>query len=113
MDQWHADEEVSWIAVEAGAWVNNGGDGGFQAGTTPAQGAIWEYVALHANSGNDHAVMTHVQTTHDPHFVKTRQQAVTKDGFEVMLEQTGQSSEVGDINNDSTRVLLWPPPGDP
>ena len=44
--------------------------------------------------------MTHVQTTHDPHFVKTRQQAVTKDGFEVMLEQTGQSSEVGDINND-------------
>ena len=100
LDQWHADEEVSWIAVEAGAWVNNAGDGGFQAGTTPAQGAIWEYVALHANSGNDHAIMTHVQTTHDPHFVKTRQQAVTKDGFEVMLEQTGQSSEVGDINDD-------------
>ena len=37
LDQWHADEQVSWIAVEAGAWVNNEGTGGFQAGTAAAE----------------------------------------------------------------------------
>jgi hypothetical protein len=88
-------EDVSWIAVEAGAWVNNEGTGGFQAGTAAAQGAVWETIKYHANSGRDHAVMTHVQTIHDPHFVKTRQQSVDQDGFQVMLEQIGQSSEVG------------------
>ena len=72
LDQWHMDEEVAWVAVEAGAWLNNAGDGGFQAGTTPAQGAVWESVRFHANSGRDHAVLTHVQTTHDPHFVKSK-----------------------------------------
>jgi hypothetical protein len=99
LDQWHADEQVSWIAVEAGAWVNNEGTGGFQAGTAAAQGGVWETVHFHANSGNDHAVMTHVQTTHDPHFVKTRQQSIDQDGFQVMLEQTGLSAQ---INADGT-----------
>jgi len=47
--------------------------------------------------------MTHVQTTHDPHFVKTRQQSIDQDGFQVMLEQTGLSAEInadGSINQD-------------
>ena len=94
LDQWHVNEDVSWIAVEAGAWVNNEGTGGFQAGTAAAQGAVWETIKYHANSGRDHAVMTHVQTTHDPHFVKTRQQSVDQDGFQVMLEQIGKAGWV-------------------
>ena len=44
LDQWHADETVSWVAVEAGVWLNNVGNGGFQAGVAAAQGAIWETV---------------------------------------------------------------------
>ena len=60
LDQWHADEEVSWIAVESGAWVDNEGTGGFQAGHVSAQGGMWESVRYHVDF-DDMAVMTHVQ----------------------------------------------------
>ena len=60
------DEQVSWIALEAGAWLNNEGTGGFQAGTAAAQGGVWESVRYHNNFGTDHAVMTHVRKCSRP-----------------------------------------------
>ena len=40
LDQWHANEEVAWLAFEAGNYISNEGLE-FQVGNLPVQGGAW------------------------------------------------------------------------
>jgi hypothetical protein len=92
LDQWHVNEEVSWMVMEAGSYVSNE-RAQFQAGTSTAQGGAWEQVNFHNSFPRvTPVVLSHVQTTHDAHFVKTRQQNANRNGFAVTLEQIGGSN---------------------
>jgi hypothetical protein len=80
--------------MEAGSYVANGGSS-FQVGTVGAQGSAWESAHFYKDFSGVPAVITHVQSTHDPHFVKTRQRSSDKSGFQVALEREGSRAASG------------------
>jgi hypothetical protein len=104
LDQWHVNEDVSWMVMEEGSYVANE-RAQFQAGTATAQGGNWEQITFHNSFPRvTPVVLSHVQTTHDPHFVKTRQQNANRNGFSVRLEQIGS---VDGAHIHGTETIGW------
>lgn len=102
LDQWHADEQVAWIVMEAGSYVTNEKNR-FQAGTVAAQGSQFETARFHHGFHQVPAVITHVQSTNDPNFVKTRQQSAGRRDFQVALERDGGDG----INGHGLETVGW------
>ena len=77
----------------------------FQVGQLAVQGGAWETARFHRNfaQGSQPVVITHVQTTNDPTYVKTRQQQSDNTGFQVTLEEIG-SSDFGFADDGSARA---------
>lgn len=101
LDQWHANEEVAWLAFEEGSYLTTEGLE-FQAGSSSAHGGGFEQIRFH-NAFNRVVVpivLAHVQTTHDPHWVKVRVRDVARNGFAAALEQQGAPDV--NVHNDQT-----------
>ena len=88
-DGWHITEEVSYVVLEAGRWMLEGGAllevGTLNTSRLTSQG--WENVAFDQAFGQVSATLSQVQTFNGPDFVRTRQQDVGPDGFRVALEE--------------------------
>ncbi|MDJ0598791.1 MAG: S8 family serine peptidase [Crocosphaera sp.] len=86
---YHTTESFSFLVVESGIWE-------FSDGTIIEVGNIntdkittstWEGINFKHNFTNTPVVLTQVQTDNDPTFVRTRQKNITKNGFNVALEE--------------------------
>ena len=110
LDQWHANEEVAWLAFDEGSYVTNEGLE-FQVGSSAAHGGSFEQIRFHNsfNNGVTPVVLAHVQTTHDPHWVKVRMRNSDRAGFEVALEQQGSNAVHGGGGGErhGTEMIGW------
>lgn len=110
LDQWHADEEVAWLAFDEGSYTTNEGLE-FQVGSSAAHGGSFEEIRFHNafNQGVTPVVLAHVQTTHDPHWVKVRMRNADRAGFEVALEQQGSDAVAGGSGGErhGTEMIGW------
>lgn len=85
------------MAFEAGNYITNEGLS-FQVGNLPVQGGAFETARFHRPfaKGVVPVVISHVQTTNDWPFVKTRHSSADNAGFNVALEEVGDSFFCGD-----------------
>jgi YD repeat-containing protein len=105
----HTTEAVSYVVLEAGSWTLPDGTR-LAVGTTDTSATVgesieadqWAHVALGSPFGATPVVVSQVQTEHDPHYVKTRQQNVTPLGFDVALEEEG-----GKMTPHSSETIGW------
>ena len=113
LDQWHAAEEVAWLAFESGNYISNEGLE-FQVGNLPVQGGAWETARFHRpfDDGVEPVVISHVQTVNDWPYVKTRQMSSDNTGFMVSLEEVGDSNFCGgDVPPAQQQYGQQTPPG--
>jgi len=101
----HTAETVSWLVLEAGAWTLPGG-GQLEVGRVTTAATVgkqitnqWQPLSFAVPFPVTPVVVSQVQTNNDPHWVGTRQNAVTTAGFQVALEEeeastTAHGSEV-------------------
>ena len=84
------------MAFESGNYITNEGLN-FQVGTLPVQGGAFETARFHRPfaDGVVPVVISHVQTTNDWPFVKTRNTNANENGFAVALEEIGDSAFCG------------------
>ena len=110
LDQWHADEEVAYLAFEEGSYVTTEGLE-FQVGSSSAHGGGFEQIRFHNAFGQGvvPVVLAHVQTIHDPHWVKVRMRDADRAGFAASLEQKGTHATVagGGSERHGTEMIGW------
>ena len=110
LDQWHANEEVAWLAFEEGSYTTNEGLH-FQVGSSAAHGGGFEQIRFHNSFGQGvtPVVLAHVQTVHDPHWVKVRMRSADRSGFQVALEQQGSNAVRGGGGGErhGTEMIGW------
>jgi hypothetical protein len=111
LDQVHgAAENLAWMAFESGTFRTDE-DALFMTGLHPVGGGAVEAssfspVAYYEPFDDaDVVVFTSVQTFNDPHFVKTRQQPSTAEGFYVALEQ--EASAVSNVHVHGQELVGW------
>ena len=89
----HIEESVSYVVLEAGQWQLPNGEM-LEVGTLDTSSTVgrrqpspqWETMAFANAFGGIPVVLSQVQTTNDASFVKTRQNSLTTDSFDVALE---------------------------
>ena len=111
LDQVHpAQENLAWMAFETGTFRTDE-DVLLMTGLHPIGGGAVEAssfspVAYYEPFDDANVVVfTSVQTFNDPHFVKTRQQPSTAEGFRVALEQ--EASAVSTVHVHGQELVGW------
>eukprot|EP01052_Picozoa_sp_SAG31_P009527 SAG31_NODE_502_length_14826_cov_5.474299_7_plen_259_part_00 len=101
LDDQHVPENLNFLVLESGEFASDEG-AMFQVGKSVIAGGGFHEVEFRGDgfTTNDVSVLTHVQTTNDPIFVKTRQQPADAYGFGVALEG---ELPVGDLNDQRNR----------
>ena len=87
-DGTHAEETFSFLALEKGVWTLSDGTV-IEVGTIDTNaiaGSYWENITFDYDFTNAPIVLTQVQTDNDASFVKTRQNNITQDGFDLALD---------------------------
>lgn len=105
-----APEDLSWMAFESGTFNTDEGAlfmTGLQAvGGGAVEASAFSPVAYYTPFDDANVVVfTSVQTFNDPHFVKTRQQPSTAQGFSVALEQ--EASAVSALHVHGQELVGW------
>ncbi|WP_231585994.1 hypothetical protein, partial [Crocosphaera watsonii] len=104
-DGTHAEETFSFLALEKGVWTLSDGTV-IEVGTIDTNaiaGSYWENITFDYDFTNAPIVLTQVQTDNDASFVKTRQNNITQDGFDLALE----NDEANLNSGHGTETVAW------
>ena len=105
LDGTHINESLSFLALEKGIWELSDGTI-IEVGTTTTDATTksgWESITFNHDFANTPIVLTQVQTYNDPSFVRTRQNNISKNGFEVALEE----QELNLNNTRGSETIAW------
>jgi len=110
-DDVHANETVSWIAIEAGVGDNDGSQ--FEAARTPnAVTDQWYSISFSPGMGSSPIFLCHDDTYDGANTCGTRYRNASASGVEVFIEEEQSAdSEVGHIS-EVVSWLAWSGPGD-